>query len=309
MTKRGKKKSGKRSNEVSQSETGGDRGTIAEESNLHSGALHQNSGGHTVDLSFFRIRAQLYGELHQRLSRVSGEGYTEESVSQTGRKVLQALDDLAEALDPRSESKSPCPCVMLLSMLLPTLRKYLAWTQATRSLWGSNFVALRHHSTTSDGGALYRGEADTVLWAMLAQLDILTRFSFQTAHIVRLINSSESVDLDGTYPRPANHYSKPPKLTSQTSSASSSCSSMALTPRDSLDAGSVHTPRVTRDKLVSVPQIRHISMELANVDAECKIHLADLTESLVEVVEVVSCQTQTTIPGDLASSSWFANCV
>ncbi|KAG6965029.1 hypothetical protein JG688_00007413 [Phytophthora aleatoria] len=284
MTKRGKKKIGKKHDEVPQDEERGGKTVVATEQ--PAGASRQGLTGHTVDLSFFRSSAQLYGELHQRLSRVSGEGYTEESVSQTGRQILRALDELAHAVDPRYESKSPCPFVMLLSMLLPTLRKYLAWTQATRSLWGSNFIVLRHQSITSEA-TVYRGEADTVLWAMLAQHNILTRFALQTAHILHLIDCSEGVDHDDAYPKRTIHQSKAHQSTSQASSASS-YSSVTSTPRDPMDSSRVHTLRASSDKPVSIPQIYRISVELANVDAECKIHLAKLTESLVEVVEMIA---------------------
>ncbi|GMF11562.1 unnamed protein product [Phytophthora lilii] len=283
------KRTTKKSNDATQSDDGGSSEapeTITERPNQNADVSRQSSSGPTVDLSFFRTSGQLYGELHQCLSRVNAEDFTEASVSQTGRRVLTALDDLAEAADPRSDTRNPCPFVMLLSMLLPTLRKYLAWTQATRSVWGSNFIALRHQSTTSEG-TIYRGESDMVLWAMIAQHDILTRLSLQSAHILRLIESSEGVDHETTHPKRNTRQSKAPKSTSQASSGSSSCSSVASTPRDPMETGTVRTPRVNRDKPYCVPQIHHISMELAHIDAECKVHLADLTESLVDVVEMV----------------------
>uniref|UniRef100_H3HC66 HECT-type E3 ubiquitin transferase n=1 Tax=Phytophthora ramorum TaxID=164328 RepID=H3HC66_PHYRM len=103
--------------------------------------------------------------------------------------------------------------------------------------------------STSSDGPIYRGEADTVFWAMLAQHDILTRFSLHTAHILRLIESNDGINQEA-------------------------------------DTAKVLTPRVTREQRSSVPQIHYISAELAHVDAECKVHLADLTESLVEVVDM-----------------------
>lgn len=278
MAKRGKKKSGKKPEDVFQS---------TQQSDHPAGASRQGLAGHTVDLSFFRSSAQLYGELHQHLSHVGGEGYTEEIVSHTGRQILRALDDLAQALDPRSRQNSSCPFVMLLSMLLPTLRKYLKWTQATRSLWGSNFLSLRHQSITPEG-TVYRAEDDTVLWAMLAQHNILTQFTLQIAHILRLIDTNEGADHDGC-PKITTHQSTAHQPSSQASSAASSaCSSVASTPRDPMESGGVYTPRVTSDQPVSIPQIHRISVELANVDAECKIHLAKLTECLVEVVEMIA---------------------
>ncbi|KAG7381212.1 hypothetical protein PHYPSEUDO_006298 [Phytophthora pseudosyringae] len=288
MIKRGKKRNGKRNSDMPPNEGNSVPQTEAEQtSQLPFEVCRQISGGPMVDLTFFRTSGQLYGELHHRLSRVSREAYTEESVLQTGMQILQALDALAEAVDPRSESRSSCPFVMLLSMLLPTLRKYLTWTKSTRSLWGSNFVSLRHQSTTSDG-AIYRGEADTVLWAMLAQHDVLTRVSLQTAHILRLIESSEGADHDGAHSNRTTRQSKAPKPPSQASSGSSTCSSVASTPRDPTGTGIARTPRLTRDKPCPVPQIWHISMELANVAAEYKVHLADLAEILVEVVEMIA---------------------
>ncbi|ETL81388.1 hypothetical protein L917_18274 [Phytophthora nicotianae] len=286
MTKRGKRKTGRKHDGVPQSEDGG-KPDVPERSDQLAGASRQGLGGHTVDLSFFRSSAQLYGELHQRLSRVSGESYTEESVSQTGRQILVALEDLAHAADPRVEPKGSCPFVMLLSMLLPTLRKYLAWTQATRSLWGSNFVAFRHRSVTAEG-AVYRGENDTVLLAMLAQHNILTRFALQTAHISRLIDSNEGGGYDDTFSSRTTQSNAHQPSSQVSSVASSACSSVTSTPRDPMDSGRVYTPRVTKDKPVSTPQVHRISVELANVDAECKMHLAKLTESLIEVVEMIA---------------------
>ncbi|KAL3674449.1 hypothetical protein V7S43_000399 [Phytophthora oleae] len=285
MTKRAKKRIGKKSIDIQQSE--GDPHNESEQPGQLPSEVRRQSSGPTVDLTFFRTSAQLYGELHQRLGRITGDSYTEESVSQTGRQILQALDELADAADPRCDSKTSCPFVMLLSMLLPTLRKFLTWTKATRSVPSNSFASLRHQSTTSDG-AIYRGETDTVLWAMLAQHEVLTRFSLQTAHILRLIESNESVDHDGTHPKRATYQSKAPKATSQASSESSACSSVASTPRDPMDNGITRTPRISRAKPCSVPQIYHISMELASIDAQCKVHLAGLTETIVEVVEMIA---------------------
>lgn len=295
MAKRGKKKSGKKPEDVFQS---------TQQSDHPAGASRQGLAGHTVDLSFFRSSAQLYGELHQHLSHVGGEGYTEEIVSHTGRQILRALDDLAQALDPRSRQNSSCPFVMLLSMLLPTLRKYLKWTQATRSLWGSNFLSLRHQSITPEG-TVYRAEDDTVLWAMLAQHNILTQFTLQIAHILRLIDTNEGADHDGC-PKITTHQSTAHQPSSHASSAASSaCSSVASTPRDPMESGGVYTPRVTSDQPVSIPQIHRISVELANVDAECKIHLAKLTECLVEVVEMVSSVLESSIYSCVLSQQLF----
>jgi hypothetical protein len=311
MTKRSKKRGGKKSSEAPQCEGGGTSETpetIAERPGQSVGGPRQGLAGPAVDISFFRSSAQLYGELHQRLSRTRAEGFTEAGVSQIGRQVFQALDELAEAVDPRSESRNACPFVMLLSMLLPTLRKFLAWTQATRAVWGSNFAALRHQSTSSDG-SLYRGEADTVLWAMVAQQEVLSRVSLQAAHILRHIESSDGVEHEGTHPKRTAHHSKAPKPTSQASSASSSCSSAASTPRDPLDAAIARTPRAGRDQQQHpVPQIHHITTELAHVDAECKVHLADLTENLVEVVDMVGATVHSAPVVARAHSSCCTDC-
>lgn len=282
MAKRVKKRTGKKKADVSQSE--GDPQQESEQLSQLPSEVRRSSGP-TVDLTFFRTSAQLYGELHQCLNRVSVNSYTEDSVRQTGRKILETLGDLAEAADPRCDPKSSCPFVMLLSMLLPTLRKYMTWTKATRSVPNNAFASLRHQTTSSDG-VIYRPETDTVLWAMLAQHDVLTRFSLQTAHILRLI---ESADQNDTHQIPAKYQSKAPKTTtaSLASSESSACSSVASTPRDPMDNSISRTPRLSRAKPCAVPQIYRISMELASIDAQCKAHLAGLTETIVEVVEMI----------------------
>ncbi|KAK1947178.1 hypothetical protein P3T76_001188 [Phytophthora citrophthora] len=283
MTKRVKKRIGKKNTDVPQSD-----GDPQDQPSQLPSEGRRNSGP-TVDLTFFRSSAQLYGELHQRLSCLSVDSYTEESVLQTGRQIFQVLNNLADAADTRCDTKSSCPFVMLLSMLLPTLRKYLAWTKATRSIPSSNLASLRHQSMTSDG-VIYKSWSDAVLWPMLAQHDVLTRFSLQTTHILRLIESNESIDHDDPNPKPTTYQFKASKTTtgSLASSESSACSSVASTPRDPIDNGISRTPRLSRAKRSAVPQLYRISMELASIDAQCKILLAGLTETIVEVVEMIA---------------------
>ncbi|GMF47264.1 unnamed protein product [Phytophthora fragariaefolia] len=281
MTKRSKKKAFKRHSDPPPSEGIEAPEKSTEGPNQADEVLvsRQSSSGSVVDLSFFRASAQLYGELHKRLCCSGGESFTEASVSQFGRQMLQALDDLGDAVEPRFNLRSTCPYVMLLSMLLPALRKYLAWASAARSVCQS----------TASEGPLYKSDVDTVLWAMLAQHDILTRFSLRTARILRNIEMNEGVDHDSTHSKNTPHQPKTTRPGSQASSASSSCSSKISTPRDPMSASNARNTDTTRSKPCSVPQIRHITMELANVDAECKVHLASLTESLVEHVELVRC--------------------
>ncbi|RLN68837.1 hypothetical protein BBJ28_00002715 [Nothophytophthora sp. Chile5] len=289
---RGKKKTGRKHDHARQG--GGSEDLEAEhEGRPHNQAqesCHHETSEPVAGLAFYRSSAQLYGTLHHQLRRLDVEEFTETGVSQIGSQVLQVLGELAQATDPNSTTTN-CPFVMQLSMLLPTLRKYLAWTQATRAVW-SSFVA--HQQSTNGGNASADNGSNTVLWAMLAQHDVLTRFSLQAGHIMRVIDTNESMDRESSRPS-QNGPAKPCDPISQASSASSACSSASSTPRDPEESVGVFSPRVAGENRAMIPQIHHISMEFADVDAECKVHLAELTECLMEVVEAVGIARRTSL--------------
>lgn len=226
---------------------------------------------------FYCQNTRLYGQLHRQLQSSGNSEFTEESVSAIGSQVVAAVQDMM-AMSGCSRGGKPArpganPFVMLLSILIPTLRKVLAWTWTTRSVWyGATYPLSPYqhcpdfaNSTARSNAASNTGGNRTVVgtpvvWAMIAQHDLLTRLTTTFAVVSRVIERSEE-ESDGQQ----SHHSD-----------SLSTASTSTAPH----AGSA----ADRHR---IPQVHHIAVEFEDVYAEYRICLAELTECLVDNVETV----------------------
>lgn len=129
--------------------------------------------------SFYCKCAQLYGELHQATIQSVSALFTEEYVAEMGLKVLASVEELFTQ-SVRETNGANTPFVMLLSILLPSLRKFLTWTQKTSVLWF----------------AVDNSAANTTLWSMIAMHDVLLRLTMECERLTHLIEVNEKVEVE-----------------------------------------------------------------------------------------------------------------
>lgn len=224
--------------------------------------------------TFYCQCAQLGGELHRLLQLPVSETFQEGIVTEIGTKVLsgfkQVLDDATSEDD---ETPPMCPFVMLLSILLPSLRKHLAWVVGTRPAW----VASSHRDST-DG-------ASSALLSMIALHDVIMDVTIECGKVSHLIEMNEGIEgIEGEQqhvrPRPAN---------------------------PSASSGAPFAPTPTAKAPMRIPQIKKISLEFEEVHAEFKIQLAELTESILEHTELVLQKQRTLVFLSLSLSHSLTN--
>lgn len=129
--------------------------------------------------SFYCKCAQLYGELHQATVQSASALFTEEYVAELGLKLLVSVEELFTQSIGEANGAS-CPFVMMLSILLPSLRKFWTWTQKTSALWF----------------AVDSSTGNSMLWSMIAMHDILLRLTMECERISHLIEVNEKLELE-----------------------------------------------------------------------------------------------------------------
>jgi hypothetical protein len=280
--------------ELCSSPASSSRGSSGDKKGVHSSPLlHGHGTNATSDPSlvtkFYCKAARLHGVLHHKMQATlsaGGADFTEDGVLLLGNQVT---DIMSEALSVTrcigslsggggGYSNPGNPFVMLLSILLPPLRKFLAWTGTTRSVWygaaNPSSMYQQHavvptpaaestaRSNASNGNSR-TAVSNPVLWTMLAQHNVIARITALLADISRLIERNEDESLSS----------------SQGSSPSPSlASSSAALPAPSA-AGSLN--------MLPIPQVHHIAVELEDEFSEYRVCLAELTECLIENLETV----------------------
>lgn len=270
------------------------RGSSGDKRNVHSTPfLHGHGASATSDPSlvttFYCKTARLHGLLHQKMQSTlsaGGADFTEDGVLLLDNQMTDIVGE-ALALTRRSGSSSSGggyggsgnPFVMLLSILLPPLRKFLAWTWTTRGVWygaaSPSSIYHQQHSaamapaadnmarSNASNGSSRAVVSNPVLWSMLAQHDVIASLTTLFAAISRLIEQNE----DETESAPLS------------STLSASLSSPTALPPSSQAAGSLSALRI--------PQVHHIALEFEDTFSEYRVCLAELTECLVENMETV----------------------
>lgn len=100
-------------------------------------------------------------------------------MAELGYKLLASVDELFTQCIGESNGAN-CPFVMLLSILLPSLRKFWTWTQKTSVLWF----------------ALDNTAANATLWGMIAMHDVLLRLIMECERISHLIEVNEKLEVE-----------------------------------------------------------------------------------------------------------------
>lgn len=215
--------------------------------------------------AFYCQCAQLHGELHRASQQPVTETFQEDVVRKLGHSVLvrfeQLLDYATHGGEDEEENAPPlCPFVMLLSILLPSLRKYLDWVVLkTRSTWA--FPDPTSSSNTSAAPQVApptlaaSANSTTAFFAMLALHDALMNVIVECEKLAHVIELSEHVNDEHVYAR-----------------------AKAAAP------GALATPPAAP---MRIPQIKKISREFDDLVAEYKCQLAELTESILEIAETV----------------------
>lgn len=267
------------------------RGSSGDKKSVHSSPLLHDLGTNPIPdpslvAKFYCKAARLHGVLHHKLQATlsaGGADFTEDGVLLLGNQVA---DIVSEALSTArrigslsSDGGGYCnpgnPFVMLLSILLPPLRKFLAWTWTTRSVWygAANPSSMYQQNavapppaaestarSNASNGSSRTAVSNPVLWTMLAQHDVIARLTTLLADISRLIERNEDESLNSSQ------------------GSSSLASSSAALPAPST-GGSLNS--------LPIPQVHHIAVELEDEYSEYRVCLAELTECLVENLETV----------------------
>lgn len=236
--------------------------------------------------AFYCACAQLYGELHQLTLLPATESFQEQRVVEVGSTVLARFEQFWDESTPSNSKLDDeeeavmtlpplCPFVMMLSIVMPSLRKLIAWIAQTKSVWsgaaGTVGAPSASGSSTSSSRAAASSQAarpaTNAFLTLIALHDVVTNVTVECEKLSRLIELNEGADEEPVYVRP-----KP------TAAVGAVPARSGTPPPAELRAG----PSSTR-----IPQVKKISLEFDEVFAETKCVLAELTESILEATETV----------------------
>lgn len=233
--------------------------------------------------AFYCQCAQLYGEIHQMSQLPATDMFQEQVVVKLGNKVLarlkQLLDDSTvgskDGDDEEVANLPPlCPFVMMLSILMPSLRKFIEWIVKTRSMWAcadsaSSGGGVSGSPSNSNSSSIMPSPQlqmnNSAFLTMIALHDVIMKLALEYEKLSRLIELNEGAEEEPVYVRP-----KPASSAKSASSATASAGELRPSP---------FPPRI--------PQVKKISREFEEIYAEYKCELADLTESILEATETV----------------------
>lgn len=215
--------------------------------------------------AFYCQCAQLYGEIHRMTLLPVSDNFQEEVVSEMGNKMLAKFAQVLEDSTSDGDNTPPmCPLVMLLSIMMPSLRKHVDWVVHTRPVWAYGDVDNATGSSSST-------QSINVLLTMIALHNVLMKVTLECDKLAHLIELNEGMEEEQVHAR--SH--KP--VTSFASNGKNGGNASASAPP--LARSSLPPQRI--------PQIKKISLEFEEIHAEYKCQLAELTESILEATEAV----------------------
>lgn len=216
--------------------------------------------------TFYCQCAQLYGEIHRMTLLPVSDNFQEEVVSEMGNKVLVKFAQVLEDSTSDDNNAPPmCPFVMLLSILLPSLRKHVDWVIRTRVVWAYSGADGGSNTHTSSSP-----QSTNVLLTMLALHSVLMKVTLECDRLAQLIELNEGVEEERVHVRPH----KP--------------ATSFISPGGEGLGTSAAPPLVIASPMQRIPQIKKISLEFEEIHAKYKYELAELTESILEATEAVS---------------------
>lgn len=214
--------------------------------------------------AFYCQCAQLYGEIHKMTLLPMSDNFQEDVVTEMGAKVLTKFAQVLEDSTSDSDNTPPmCPFVMMLSILMPSLRKHVDWVVHTRPVWAYGDGGSNNSSST---------QSSNVLLTMIALHNVLMEVTLECDTLAHLIELNEGMGEEQVHARPP----KPATSFTSNGGGGGANASVAVPPAINLSLPSQR-----------IPQIKKITLEFEDIDAEYKCQLAELTESILEATEVV----------------------